>query len=155
MMRLILAFLAAICVPACVGTAMYLYGQFMVFEPDAPYILIRTRTVMFACLAISMLHVVVLGIPGFLILRWRRALSWPSILLTGFVLGAIPGAILSWPLQYAGMQASAIHDGVATMIDGVPTLAGWLDYVGGVFVLGAYGVSGAAAFWLVQRRAAS
>lgn len=133
---------------------MYLVDQFIMFEPDDPYILVRTRTVMFASLAVSMLHVVVLGIPGFLMLRWRRALSWPSILLAGFVLGALPGAILSWSLQYAGSQACAIHDGVATMIDGLPTAAGWLRYLGGVSILGAYGISGAAAFWLVQRRAA-
>ena len=96
-MRLVLAFLAAICIPAGIGTAVYLIGQFMMFAPDDPYILVRTRTVMFACLAVSMLHVAVLGIPGFLVLRWRGALSWPSILLSGFVLGALPGAILSWP----------------------------------------------------------
>jgi hypothetical protein len=151
-MRLIIAFVVAILVPACIGTGLYLYGQFVTFESNDPYILIRTRTFLFACLALATLHVVFLGIPGYFVLRRRNALRWWSILSSGFVLGAIPSAVLSWPLQYAGMRTSSVMDGVAMMNNGVPTIAGWLSYLGAVAVLGAYGVSGAAAFWLVQHR---
>jgi len=38
------------------------------------------------------------------------------------------------------------------MIDGVPTMAGWVQYLAGVGQMGALGVVGAFAFWLVQRR---
>lgn len=150
-MRLIIAFAAAILVPACIVTAWYLYGQFVTFESDDPYILIRTRTFLLLCLTLATLHVVFLGIPGYFILGWRNALRWWPILLSGFVLGAIPCAVFSWPLQYLGMQSSAVVNGVETMINGVPTVAGWLQFLGAVSFLGACGVSGAAAFWLVQR----
>lgn len=149
-MRLIIAFAAAILAPAIVVTAWYLFGQFATFESSDPYIFIRTRTFSLFCIALAALHVGVLGIPAYLILRWRRALRWWSLLSSGFILASIPIAIVSWPLRY-GEQSSSVN-GVQTMIEGVPTVAGWLQYLGAVSFFGACGFLGAAAFWLVGHR---
>jgi hypothetical protein len=149
-MRLIIAFVAAILAPACALVLWYLYGQFAMFDSNDPYIWIRTRGFLVICLAISGAHVVALGIPAYLLLRCRRVLRWWSVLLSGFVLGAIPAAVFSWPLRYAGPGSSASVNGVDTMIDGIPTTAGWLQYFGGVTFFGACGLLAAAAFWVVR-----
>lgn len=40
---------------------------------------------------------------------------------------------------------------VSTMIDGVPTMAGWVIYMTGTATMGAFGGFGGFAFWLVWR----
>ena len=59
--------------------------------------------------------------------------------------------MFSWPLRYASPGSSASVNGVDTMIDGVPTTAGWLQYLYGVAFFGIFGILAAAAFWLVLR----
>jgi hypothetical protein len=148
-MRLIIAFVAAVLAPTIALVLWYLYGQFQIFDSSDPYIWVRTRRFLVICLAISLAHVVALGIPAFLVLRWRRALRWWSTLLSGFVLGAIPIGLFSWPLRYARPGSSATIDGVETMVNGIPTMAGWLQYLGGVSFFGACGLLAAMVFWVV------
>ena len=150
-MRLIIAFAAAIFAPACLMALWYLYGQFEAFKPDDPYIWIRSRNFLVICLAISAAHVIVLGIPTYVLLRWRNAVRWWTTIPSGFLLGAVPAAIFSWPLRYPGLKTSASINGVQTMINGVPTLAGWLQYLEGLSFMGACGIVGATAFWLIWR----
>lgn len=150
-MRITFAVLAAILAPAGVMALLYLYGQFMTFEADDPYIWVRTRGFLIICLLVSAAYVVVLGIPAYLLLRWRNAVHWWSAIASGFVLGAIPVALIAWPLQHAGHNTSASVNGVPTLIDGVPTTAGWMQYLYGVSQFGALGALGAFAFWLVLR----
>ena len=151
-MKIALSFVAAILVPASLLTAWYLYGQFAMFESDDPYIWIRTRSFFLMCLSMATAYVVVLGIPTYLLLRKLNAIRWWSTIGAGFILGAIPEAISSWPLRYSELQTSATVDGVQTMIDGAPTLAGWMQYTWGVAFVGACGAVGALAFWAVSRR---
>jgi hypothetical protein len=40
---------------------------------------------------------------------------------------------------------------VQTMINGVPTVAGWISYIEGVLFMGAFGTLGGLAFWMVWR----
>lgn len=145
------AFIAAIIAPACILTGIYLVDQFIRFGADDPYIWIRTRKTLLLCSAVTSLHVIFLGIPGYLALRWRDEVRARSILSSGVFLGAIPIAILSWPLQYVDTKASSVHNGVATMIEGVTTVAGWFYYLGAVSFFGICGLVSAAAFWFVQR----
>ena len=104
------------------------------------------------CVAISAAYVIVLGIPTFLLLRWRNLVRWWTTISGGFLLGAVPVAVISWPLRYSELRSSATIDGVQTIINGVPTLAGWLQYLEGLSFMGACGVIGATAFWLIRRR---
>jgi hypothetical protein len=150
-MRLVLAFVAAILAPVLLLTLWYLYGQFQVFESHDPYIWLRTRNFFILCLVIAGAHVVVLGLPTYLVLRRLRALRWWSLIGSGFVLGAIPFALYVWPLRYAYLHSSSTSDGVITMVDGHVTLAGWLQYASGVSFMGACGAVAALAFWLVSR----
>ena len=103
----------------------------------------------------SLLYVVFLGVPVFLLLRWRRAIRWWSATAAGFVVAGLPIAYSLWPHQYADMQTTASHwNGermVHTMIDGVPTQEGWLEYGAAIASFGLLGAIGGFAGWLVWR----
>jgi len=87
--------------------------------------------------------------PAYYLLLKLRAIRWWSTILVGFVLGAIPMAVFTWPLKYPELKTSASVDGVQTMINGIPTVAGWLQFIYGVSFFGVCGIAGALAFWLV------
>jgi demethylmenaquinone methyltransferase / 2-methoxy-6-polyprenyl-1,4-benzoquinol methylase len=77
---------------------------------------------------VSLAHVLVLGLPVFL-LGWRlRAIRWWSTLIAAFIVGAIPMAIWTWP------DLSSL---------------GWRDYVSGFAFFGLFGVSGGIVFSLL------
>lgn len=149
-MKLIFAFVAAALTPSLALVGWYLYGQFAMFDANDPYIWVRTRGVLIIFLAISAAHVLMLGAPAYFLLRWCGLLRRWSALLTGFVLGAVPFSIFSWPLRDASPGLYASANGVDTMVNGVPTMAGWLQYLGGVSFFGACGLSAAAVFCLVR-----
>ena len=102
--------------------------------------------------AIAAAHVIVLGIPSYVLLSRMGLLRWWSLTALGFVAGCIPVAILFWPLRYAGPGSSSQENGVWTMIDGMPTTAGWLLYAGSVAWFGMLGAIGAIAFWFSHKR---
>jgi hypothetical protein len=149
-MKITLAFLAAILVPVGLMAGWYLWGQFGSFKPDDPYLWVRTGHFLILCALISAAFVIALGIPAYLLLRWRKAVRWWSTIASGFILGAAPVAIFSWPLGYSS-GASASVDGVPTLVNGMPTFAGWLQYLELASFFGICGAAGAAAFWLIAR----
>jgi len=151
-MRTVLAFLAAALFPTCLMTGWYLYGQFATFEANDPYIWVRTRGFLFMCLWVATAFVVVLGVPAYFLLRKLNAVRWWSTVATGFILGAVPYTIFAWPLQYAELHSSSTVDGVQTMIDGIPTAAGWIQFTSAALFFGACGAVGALAFWAVSRK---
>jgi len=153
-MKISLAFLAAILAPTCLMTGWYLWSQFATFKPDDPYIWVRTENFSMLCALISAAYVIVLGIPAYLVLRWRNSVRWWPTFGSGFVLGSAPVAVLTWPLRNS-RGASATIDGVRTLIDGVPTFAGWLQYLYSAAFFGACGAVAATAFWLIARRTSS
>ncbi|MBD9481830.1 hypothetical protein IB229_02520 [Pseudomonas sp. PDM14] len=144
-MRLIIAFVAAVLTPTLALVGWYIYGQFAMFDSNDPYIWVRTREFFVICFVISAAHVIALGIPTYFLLRWRRLIRWWSVLFAGFVLGAVPVGAFSWPL-HSSPGSYALANGVQTIINGVPTMAGWLQYFGGVLFFGVCGLTAAAAF---------
>jgi hypothetical protein len=153
-MKITLAFLAAILVPTCLMTGWYLWSQFATFKPDDQYIWVRTENFSMLCALISAAYVIVLGIPAYLVLHWRNAVRWWPTFASGFVLGSTPVAVLTWPLRNSA-GASATIDGVRTLVNGVPTFAGWLQYLYSAAFFGACGAAAAAVFWLIARRPSS
>lgn len=150
-MRTLIAFVAAAVAPVLPILFYYLYDQFERFQPNDPYIWIRTRNFLTICVIISMAHVLLLGLPAYALLR-RRIKRWWSVLLAGFVLAAIPFAFYSWPLESsAKYKSSLIVNGTPMIVDGIPTVAGWVQYAQGVTLFGGCGVLSALAFWLVWR----
>jgi len=149
-MKITLAFVAAVLVPVCFMTAWYLWGQFTTFEPGDPYIWVRTGHFLSLCALISVAYVTILGMPAYVVLRWRNAVRWWSTIASGFVLGAAPVAVLLWPLRNS-YGTSATIDGISTIVNGVPTFAGWVQYLESVVFMGVCGAAAATAFWLIAR----
>ena len=149
--RTFLAFLAASTAPVFLILLPLAAG--IVTEPADPYAWERFTRLAMLIVVTSFLYVLVLGLPAFLVLRWRNAIRWWSVLVAGFVLGCLPVAIGDWPSYELDLQTTSSHwDGermVATMVGGVPTSAGWIAYGKEVAVFGLFGAVSGLAFWLV------
>ena len=149
-MRRYLWIVAALSASVLVPASYFLvFGR---FEPSA-------ITAFKVALFIALGHVVVLGLPAFLLLsHFGRANVWTSA-LSGFVIACIPVGAFSWPLRYPEMKTTASAwngtEIVQTMVDGVPTLAGWLQYLQLVGFFGAFGLVSGLTFWLVYRQGMS
>lgn len=150
-MRTTIAFLIAAFVPVLFLTAYYAYGALTAAEANDGYVWIRIRGFAVISTVVSTGYVAFLGVPAFLLLKWKSAIRWWSSVVVGFLLGGIPVAVLAWPLRYSGLKTSASVDGVQTMIAGVPTGAGWLQYAGAVGFVGLCGAIGGLSFWVVWR----
>ena len=151
----LLAFIAATLAPAIVFMLML----FIFVFPPFTYRGGARDAVFFGLVALTMsaAHVVVLGVPAFLILRWRRLLHPWSLATGGFVAGGIPIAFIWWPLlrRYTdaeNMPSLSILGSPAVMTDGVPTLTGWAIYAGVIAGFGLLGALGGMAFWDARTR---
>jgi len=98
---------------------------------------------------IALGHAILLGLPLFLILRSRQWINAISSTVGGFIVGVIPGGVLSWPLTPGGGSVSI--RGVPTVVDGIPTAAGWAQYLEILFYLGCFGAVAGFVFWLVLK----
>lgn len=103
-----------------------------------------------AAFVVALAHAILLGAPLLAILWWKRWIGWLTAAAAGFAVGAAGIAFLTWPLAGSG---SSWVNGVATRTDGVPTPAGWIDYLQGVAMFGALGAAGGLGFWLWLRLA--
>ena len=154
-LRLVLALLAAIAAPSAIPLVPYAAD---LIANDAshrdPSAWIRFHHTAVLVLGTASLGVLVLGVPAFFVLRWRKVIRWWSTTLSGFVLGCLPVIVLQWPVEFGRRGSSSHWNGermVFTEIDGVPTLKGWLSYLQEVVVMGAFGAVAALAFWIVWR----
>lgn len=146
--RWLLSLSIATLVPTLLPTVYFAVVLLASPYPDSNTIFIVAIVAFLASLG----HVAILGIPGLLLLsRTRKFKAW-AICLLGFFLGFLPMSIWSWPLKASLRGASDSHwDGekiVHSMVDGVPTLVGWVSYGQGVLSMGALGLASGAAFWL-------
>jgi hypothetical protein len=104
-------------------------------------------------LVVALAHALVLGLPLFLILRsMRKQVGAVACALGGFLVGAVPIglSVLSTAIGMRGPQSESIG-GKATVINGVTTLAGWIEYAQGVGFWGSLGTAGGLSFWGAMR----
>jgi hypothetical protein len=101
--------------------------------------------------AVALAHAIVLGVPAYTLLRWRRWANVFTSTASGALVGAIPVGVLLWPGgdRWAGSSASV--GGVPTMVDGVVTRAGWENYFQGIGVFALFGAASGFIFWLLLR----
>jgi len=79
------------------------------------------------------IHLCLLGLPLFHLLRWLRLDNWGSLSLAGLVVGSGPVAALGWPSRFASGL-------------------GWFEYFAIVGFCGLHGIIGALVFYWVWRR---
>lgn len=149
-MRIVIAFFSAAFFPALLMSVWSLYGLFMDFGVGDEYVWVRAGSYFTLYLVVSLGYVFLLGAPAYYLLGRFKLIRWWSTIGTGFILGAFPMAVFIWPLKYSELRGSASVNGVKTMINGVPTMEGWLQFVSIVSFFGACGMVGALAFWLVS-----
>ncbi|HTV50241.1 MAG TPA: hypothetical protein VME21_03575 [Steroidobacteraceae bacterium] len=141
------AFASAALAPALIGGATFAaLGAAPAFA---------LRLAIFALL-IALAHVLLLGVPAAWLVRQRHPISWAIAVTMGFVIGALPTGLWAWPLWHTqrGMSASDWNGRalVQTVVNGVPTWAGWMQYLRLLMLAGAFGASGGIAYWWVRRR---
>jgi hypothetical protein len=120
--------------------------------PTAAYFAITSdvRLIPFA-LIIALGHAVILGLPAFLLGRSLGRVDLISSMIVGFVIGAGPITLLT--LLSLGSNSSASIDGVPTIINGFPTLAGWLYQLLSWMSFGGFGALGGITFFLILKLA--
>lgn len=98
---------------------------------------------------VALAHAFILGIPLFLFLRSTRPIGAITCALGGFLVGSVPFGALALTSMF-GLQ-SASSGGKATVVNGVPTLAGWIEFAYGVGFFGLLGLAGGLTFWAAMR----
>lgn len=91
------------------------------------------------------------GLPLFIIAQFWLKISGFSTTVIGFITGALPVAIITWPPRFSMFQPNQNVDGVITMINGVPTFMGWLLFVKGTLPLGALGALAGIVFFFMLK----
>lgn len=92
-------------------------------------------------------HALVLGLPIFLIFWWKRWVNLVTCICGGFLVAAASGVISRWPAGPKGRNSTV--GGVPLVVDGVPTLAGWLDFLQVLIFLGFFGAIAGIVFWAI------
>jgi hypothetical protein len=106
-------------------------------------ILVFTKLIFLVTLA----HALVLGLPGYFLLRSRCLIGIVSCGGAGFAIGATPfGAMALFSMLVTQDSSSG---GKATVINHVPTVAGWIEYVSSVGYIGLLGLFGGVTFGIV------
>ncbi len=100
--------------------------------------------------AVTLGHSIVLGLPAALFYRARRWTRLSTAIAGAFLIGATPYGIFAWPMSLSS-KTQASFDGVPTIIDGIPTLAGWFAYLEGLVAFGGLGAVGGLVFWSTMR----
>jgi hypothetical protein len=98
-----------------------------------------------AFLGVGFILAACLGLPAYLVLRWKKRVSAITCVLGGFAVVAVPVAFVTWPLSFANSTTSI--DGVTTIVGGVATAAGWALFAAGLIRFGLLGAIGGMAFW--------
>ncbi len=97
-------------------------------------------------------HALVLGAPLFALLQWKKRVNPVTTVFGAFVVGCIAIAVWSWPLRYPEMKTTASNSTWGqTMVDGIPTTAGWMSYATGVLTFGGCGLVAGVVFWSYLR----
>lgn len=136
---------------AFAATAAFVIPLFAKIEESINVVVVAdavnlTRTTFVVAVA----HALLLGLPLFLLVRRVRShVGMVACVIGGFGVAAIPFSILIL-ISLSGVQ-TASSDGQSTVVDGVPTLAFWVQYVSIVGLTGLLGVASGITFWVAMR----
>lgn len=99
---------------------------------------------------IALAHAIIFGLPAYLIISRKKKITWYISIFAGFVIGCIVPAIIFFPYT-PGQNYNAFVNGKETIINGIPTFYGWLNYAKFTAGSGFFGVLGGLSFWLTLK----
>ncbi len=94
----------------------------------------------------SMASAIGAGLPVVAFLQWKKWLGILPCILAGTLAGALPGLLFGLNTSFD----SSIND-QPLGIDGVPTLAGWIEFAKPIVLTSSCGMVGGFIFWAVMR----
>ena len=97
--------------------------------------------------AIALGHAILLGLPLFLVFRSVSWINVTTCIALGFVVGAAPVGVLTWPMQYPELHSGESVVGVPTIIGNAIWTIGWTGYIKPLIYFGSFGALGGFAFW--------
>jgi hypothetical protein len=97
--------------------------------------------------AIALGHAILLGLPLFLVFRSVSWINVTTCIMLGFVVGAAPVGVLTWPMQYPELHTGASVVGVPMIISNAIRTIGWTDYIKPLIYFGSFGAFSGFAFW--------
>lgn len=146
--RSAIAVLVAVAFAILVPTVLVVGWDFLSELPSAdPYAWLRLRNFTILVVYFTYAHVVLLGVPSFLVIRTsRRIITWIKSAVAGFLIGAIPIGLFTLPLLRSASELSSyLKDGEMAY---ETTADPWLHWTGGMGLMGAFGVLGGLSFWV-------
>ena len=124
--------------PTLMLVAYFLIGAFFTASIDSVGQQLLSMSMFITFVAAG--HAVIIGLPISIVVKAYMDFTYKVAALCGFLVGFIPIAIFTWPMQYGSGSSSTIN-GVQTLVNGVPTMAGWLSYLQGTVIFGFLGFS--------------
>jgi hypothetical protein len=97
-------------------------------------------------LAVAFGHAVLLGVPLFLFFRSRGWTGIPACTVIGFVIGAVPVGILTFPVPGLAFYANAWAGDVRAAANGPDIAATWIGYIEPLLYGGLIGAFGGLVF---------
>jgi hypothetical protein len=102
----------------------------------------------FTCtFVIALGHAILLGLPLFLVFRSVRWINVTTCIVLGFVVGAAPVGVLTWPMQHPELHTGASVVDVPMIISNAIRTIEWTDYIKPLIYFGSFGALGGFAFW--------
>ncbi|WP_448043182.1 hypothetical protein [Bradyrhizobium liaoningense] len=99
---------------------------------------------------VATVHAVLFGLPLFLLVRRKRShVGIVACALGGFVVAALPFGVLALMSMLSVQTASS--NGKPTIVNGVPTLLFWIEYIRTVGLTALLGLVGGLAFWAAMQ----
>jgi hypothetical protein len=145
-----LILLASALLAATVATLLFTIPNLaQIEEPWNIVVVSQALTLARMTFIIVVAHTLVLGLPLFLLLRSMRRVGFATCALGGIIVGVVPFGVLAL-ISMINLQ-SASSGGKPTVINGVPTLLGWIEYAYVVGSMGLVGLAGGLTFWVAMR----
>lgn len=144
------AILAAFVFAILIPSALVVGGFFLSDTSRAdPHALLRLRNFAILAVLIASAHVVLLGLPAFLVMNAFRIITWLKSAVTGFVLGAIPAGIFALPFVHSAVDSTGYYVEVGNVV--YTTVGGWTVWLKVVGSMGVLGTLGGLSFWFAWR----
>ena len=94
---------------------------------------------------------VFVGLPLFIVTHLWLRINIISTAILGFISGAVPVAIFTWPPNRYAFESFKAMDGTMYSIDGVTSFAGWLHFAQDLLPLGLLGAIAGAVFFFILK----